>query len=72
MVAEGVLLSPMIVKRKCEIVYMPVGDVFGIKIKCWIINIWIQYYMTLIIALERGVESIGVDQEKDSCEHDQK
>ena len=72
MVAEGVLLSPLIVKRKCKIVYMPVGDVFRIKIKCWIINIWIQYYMPLIITLKRGIESIGVNQEKDSREHEQK
>ena len=72
MVAEGVLLPPIFVKGKCEIVDMPVADVIGVKIKCWIINIWIQYYMPLIIALERGVKSIGINQEKDSCEHEQK
>ena len=72
MVAEGVLLSPIIVKRKCKIIDMPIGDVLGIKIKCWVINIWIQYYMPLIITLKRGIESIGVNQEKYSCEHEQK
>jgi hypothetical protein len=70
-IAEGVLLSPLIVQGKSKIVDMPVGDVTGVKIKCWITNIRIQYYMSLIIALERGVESISIDQEKDSCEDEQ-
>ncbi|MBL4664808.1 MAG: hypothetical protein JKY23_02465 [Nitrospinaceae bacterium] len=67
-IAERVLLSPLIVQGKGEIVDMPIGDVIGAKIKCWIIYVRIQYYMPLIIALERGVESIGVDQKKDSRE----
>ena len=71
-IAEGVLMSPLIIHGKSEIVDMPVGDVSGRKIKCWIIYVRIQYYMSLVIALERGVESIGVYQEKNSCEDEQK
>ncbi len=71
MIAEGVLLSPLIVQCKSIIVDMPVSDVTGIKIKCWIINVRVQYHMSLIIALERGIESISINKEKDSREDEQ-
>jgi len=33
-ITEGVLLSPLIVQGKSEIIDMPVCDVIGVKIKC--------------------------------------
>ena len=71
MVAERVLLPPFIVQRKTQARYVTVANIGGIGKIAWSFYSRRILNMSFVIALERRVQSVGIDEKDNSGDANQ-
>jgi hypothetical protein len=65
-IAERVLLPPFIVQRKTQARYVTVANIGGIGKIAWSFYSRGILNMSFVIALERRVQSVGIDEKDNS------
>ena len=67
-VAERVVLPPLIVQRKTQAIDMAIADVRQVGVMIYISYLWCAINMSFVIALEGSAQSVGVNEKDDSGE----
>jgi len=67
-IAERVVLPPLVVQRKAQAIDMAVADARQIGVMIHIGYLWCSINMSFVIALEGSVQSVGVNEKDDSGE----
>ena len=69
-IAERVLLPPFIVQRKTKAIDVAILYIGGAEEFAKVFYLWWFVYMSFVIALERSIQSVGVNEKKYSGDGD--